>query len=105
MKFMNGWEIETYFDRYGHLNTIRGKAARFLAAFRNEVDMHSDGWAYWSLPVKAAKRLMELVEDEPLCGHMGGPPTEADFKRALSPIKAFYTRRGYAAGMEFPKED
>jgi len=60
-----------------------------------QTNEHSDGWAYWSAPLKAADKLMTLIES--------GDATEAQYKSALSPIKAFYTRRGNAAGMTFPQ--
>lgn len=74
---------------------IRFEAVQFLAAFKEEVDTHSDGWAYWKAPVAAANKLMEMLQGKT-------EATEANFKAAMSPIKAFYTRRGTAAGMKFP---
>ena len=62
----------------------------------NEVNEHSDGWSYWNPPAKAAAKLMKIVN-----GYM--EPTEYQLKLALIPIKSFYTRRGYAAGMKFPE--
>jgi hypothetical protein len=30
-------------------------------------------------------------------------PTDADLKKTLAPIKAFYTKHGNKAGMQFPE--
>lgn len=93
MKFMNEWEIANNVERYRD-HPVLGPAARFLAAYRDEVNAHSDGWPYWSAPVKAAAKLMTLIE--------AGHATEGELRHALSPIKAFMTRRGTAAGMTLP---
>ena len=73
-------------------------ACRFLIAFKDEVDQHSDGWAYWRAPLKAATRLMKLIQQN-------GSMSDSEFQWALTPIKSFYTRKGTAAGMRFPVVD
>jgi hypothetical protein len=94
MNYMNDYDIMLAQQRYaGH--PVLNKAAQFLAAFKEEVDTHSDGWAYWKAPVAAANKLMEMLQGKT-------EATEANFKAAMSPIKAFYTRRGRAAGMQMP---
>lgn len=94
MLFMNRYEVEDAADRYRN-HPVLGKATRFLREFMREVDEHSDGWAYWSLPLKAAKQMMQLIQSP-------ATATDAGLKKALSPIKSFYTRRGFAAGMKMP---
>ncbi len=94
MMFMNDYDISRAVNWYGP-DTVAGRAARFLNDFREEVDAHSDGWAYWRAPAAAAKRLMLVIES-------GQAATEADLVQALIPIKSFYTRRGNALGMSFP---
>jgi hypothetical protein len=100
LMFMNRYEIEDAvrrFERY----PVLGKAARFLKEFMDEVDSHSDGWAYWGAPVAAAKKLMELLQYE--APSNGEDVDEEKFRKALAPIRAFMTRRGLAAGMQMPK--
>ena len=95
-QFMNTYEIdEAVRLAIGRGSALHARAALFLEAFRNQVDENSDGWAYWKPPVVAAKKLMMLVQNPATI-------TEATFKAALTPIKAFYTKRGTAAGMKFP---
>lgn len=93
MLFMNRWEIDESVERYRN-HPVLSRATRFLAEFRDETDANSDGWCYWPLPVRAAARLMTLIQS--------GDATESQFKSALGPIKSFYTRSGNAAGMRFP---
>ena len=107
MKYMNDYDIDQAEQRYCN-DPVLSKAVAFLAAFRDEVNSHSDGWAYWRPPVQAAAKLMTLIED---CNVTTWKPgrvetkeaTFFDLHKALTPIKAFYTRRGYAAGMKFPE--
>lgn len=88
MLFMNTWEIDEAVSRH-YRHPILGPAARLLRDLRDLVDSCSDGWAYWKAPVRAAKKLMELLQDR-------GSITEAEartrLKRALTPIKAFVTK-------------
>jgi hypothetical protein len=103
--WMNEAEIQEAIEKFKS-HPVLGKGARFLGAFRDEVNAHSDGWAYWQLPAEAAEKLMTFLHGHLFAGMGAYPrlpePTEADLKRTITPIKAFYTRRGYAAGMEFP---
>jgi len=93
MYFMNESEIERAVERHAS-HPVLSKATKFLGNFRDEVNGHSDGWAYWRQPVNAAKKLMTLINS--------GDATEKQYRAALGPIKSFYTRRGTAAGMQFP---
>lgn len=94
MKYMNDYDIALALQRHAS-HPVLSLAVKFLVAFKEEVDSHSDGWAYWRSPVQSAAKLMTLVELN--------DATDAQFRAALSPIKAFYTRRGNAAGMTFPE--
>lgn len=94
MKYMNNFDMFRAVEK-NLSHPVLSRATQFLIAFKEEVDSHSDGWAYWKAPVRAAAKLMTLVESK--------DATEADFKAALSPIKSFYTRKGNAAGMKFPE--
>lgn len=93
MRYMNQYDMAIAAQRnQGH--PVKARATLFLIQFAEQVNEHSDGWAYWQKPLRAASKLIELVES--------GDPTEAQYKAALIPIKAFYTRHGYRAGMQFP---
>jgi hypothetical protein len=104
--WMNGYEIEEAAERFG-AHPVLGPATLYLQTFKNEVNEHSDGWPYWSAPAKAADKLMNLIHSNLRAGMGAYPnveaPTLADVKKAIAPIKAFYTRRGKAAGMKEPE--
>ena len=95
MLFMNEFDIDMAIQRTK--DPVIRKAVQFLVGFKDQVNSHSDGWAYWGAPVKAAAKLMTLIQNPPVAG-----ATEKDLKLALAPIKSFYTRRGNAAGMQMP---
>jgi hypothetical protein len=106
MLYMNEYEIETAVKLLA--NDPTGKMARFLRDFKDEVNAHSDGWAYWRAPLRAARQLMMLVNSavsakRPNRDTVFIDISEKGFTKALAPIKSFYTRRGYAAGMKFPE--
>jgi hypothetical protein len=105
--FMNEYDID---DAMQTLNDdpVLGKAVRFLRDFRDEVNSHSDGWAYWRAPVAAAGQLMTLIKTgmDIRRGRGGIDPqqiTDQMVAKAMGPIKSFMTRKGLAAGMQMPK--
>ena len=95
MLYMNDFDIMQASQRYRN-HPVMSKAVAFLSAYVDQVNANSDGWAYWRRPVDAAARLMEFIQNP------GTEPTMAQFRKTLTPIKAFYTRHGYAAGMQMP---
>jgi hypothetical protein len=100
--WMNTYDIDEAVERFQN-RPVLGKAARLLAEFRDEVNAHSDGWAYWQAPSKAAGRLIDLLQKhlDARFSHTPLPePTEDEVRRTLAPIKAFYTRLGNKAGMK-----
>lgn len=102
MKYFNDYDIARAEQCCGN-RPVLARAIQFLKAFKDEVDSHSDGWAYWNQPVQAAAKLMGVIEivlnwESPDVADI----TEAQLNAALSPIRSFYTRRGYAAGMTYP---
>lgn len=103
MLFMNEWDIATAAQRYAD-HPVLGRATRFLDAHKDQVNAHSDGWPYWSAAVRPCAKLMTLVQQADTDKRAGLPlrATEADLKAAIAPIRAFYTRRGNAAGTTFP---
>lgn len=102
MRFMNGYEIDEAQQRFAE-HPILGPATRTLANLRDAADENSDGWAYWPKPTRAAARLMELIEPDDL-RHLfdreRADVTEAAYRAALRPVKAFRTRSGLAFTIE-----
>lgn len=98
MIFMNEWDVQEAEHRYaGH--PILGPAT---ATLRNLVDWaneNSDGWCYWPKPCRAAAKLQEMIERDGTSRyrHHDGDRedvSEAEYKKALAPIKSFRTRMG-----------
>lgn len=98
MMFMNRFDIEEAYMRYMGQSPVLSDAVRILKTLMDETDAHSDGWAYWSKPVQAAKKLQELIQ-----AGTAGKPTPAKLRAACAPIKSFYTRHGKKAGMQEPR--
>lgn len=84
MLFMNTMEIDEAIQRHAK-HTVLYRASKLLADLRDLADSVSDGWCYWPKPARSARKLMELIRDNP-------SPTETDLLKAVSPIKAFLTR-------------
>lgn len=102
--YMNAYDIEMAKEVLGN-DPILGPAVRFLEAFKEEVDSHSDGWAYWKPPVASAAKLMTLIQTA-MNGAREGKKhavTVQDIAKSMTPIKSFMTSRGFAAGMQMPK--
>ena len=97
MLYLSQYEIEYCVRHTCHNpNSAAARAARFLRDFVEEVNAHSDGWAHWAAPVRAASHMMMLARGQRTINPKA-------FERALTPIKSFMTRKGYAAGMTMPK--
>ena len=63
------------------------RATKLLDDLKDAVNANSDGWPYWMPPKRAAKKLEALINDcreEDL--------TEEKLKKAITPIKSFYTK-------------
>jgi hypothetical protein len=96
MYFMNEDEIEEAAIRF-RTHPVLGPATATLFNLVGAVNANSDGWAYWSKPVHAAKRLMTLIHgDGSWEARNGNGPTitHDQLKKAYIPLKAFRTRSG-----------
>lgn len=104
MRFLNSMDIDALRDKHGARNTNLGHAVRILAALRDDVDAHSDGWPYWQTPRRAARRLIELIDCAAPTPFARTTEIHADaLRKALIPIRAFYTRaHGGFYGGQFP---
>ncbi len=94
MRFMNHYDMERAAMKFPP-ETYPNLARANLTVMRlaNWADSHSDGWAYWPKPARAANRLMELLQDSDLEWEPVDI-TEADLRKATTPVKAFLTRQG-----------
>ena len=95
--WLNAYEIDDAVRAYA-TDPILGPAARTLANLASWTDSHSDGWAYWPKPGRAAAQLQEILSAARAERFRGSrdyvAPTAADVRKAYRPIKAFRTRQG-----------
>jgi hypothetical protein len=95
MRYMNEWDIAEAVERYAD-HPILGPATRTLANLAEWTNHNSDGWPYWPKPARAAARLMELIERDGTSRYRfdadRADVSEAEYRAALRPIKAFRTR-------------
>jgi len=95
MKYMNTYDIELALETALRFNLPNLIEANYqLIRLVNWTNSNSDGWAYWPKPCRAAKSLMELIETVDPYGWEHEDIDESDLKRALTPIKSFFTRHG-----------
>lgn len=103
MRFMNEWDIDNALRNWaGH--PVLEPAAQTLSNLRDAVNENSDGWPYWGKPLRAAAKLMELIEGDGTSAYRYGPREDATpekYKAALIPIKSFRTREGAKHGFFF----
>jgi hypothetical protein len=96
MRFMNDWDIAAARSRYGQGITPNRLALTFvvdnLADWTNQ---HSDGWAYWPKPCRAASKAIALIDSTTNAENdrrASEDITHAEMVAAVRPIKAFLTR-------------
>jgi hypothetical protein len=94
MRFMNEGEIEAAARRYRH-HPILGPATQTLSSLCLTVNINSDGWHSWPQPVRAAARLMDLIEGDGRSLSLDPARMDATvskLKASYTPIKSFRTR-------------
>lgn len=98
MLFLNEYDVESAVIRYATDSSTPnlGTAALALARLVDWTNSHSDGWAYWPKPARAARSLQQLLSDADRYNPQDVTP--AELQRALVPIKAFLTRQGTSLG-------
>lgn len=95
---MNTWDIDRAMADHAK-HPVLGPATRMLGVFRDTVNQNSDGWPYWTAARKAASKLMYLIEVGDT--NRGRTATEAEFKKAQTPLKTFCTKHN----LPFPRLD
>jgi hypothetical protein len=109
MKFIDRYTADDLARKWAE-HEVLGPATRTLTSLIEWTDGHSDGWAYWPKPARAAEKLMDLIDGRMTDGErcpdcyqgQGGyhsywcrlrpDATPAALKAALRPVKAFRTR-------------
>lgn len=98
MHFMNEYEVNEAVGRFGWSKTPnRYYVSRVVQNLMAWTNAHSDGWAYWPKPARAAAKAMALLDGSTWAERReqeSVDATEAEVKAALAPIKSFLTRQG-----------
>ena len=99
MKFMNEYDRTGAIYRFARSGLVPNRLA--LAYVVDDLatwtDNHSDGWAYWPKPCRAAAKAIALIESTAYPEYERRERediTAAELAAALRPIKAFLTRQG-----------
>lgn len=93
MMFMNEFDVAQARQRFSAGDTPNlERGAETLSRLVEWTNSHSDGWAYWPKPCRAAKSLQALLTEADRFDPQD--VTEAQLTAAFSPIKAFLTRQG-----------
>lgn len=94
MRYMNDYDIHIAARTYAAQPNLTA-AIQTLDNLRQWADENSDGWAYWPKPVRAASKLMELIEGDGTNAAIAERRTNdislAALKKALAPVRAFRT--------------
>jgi len=91
---MNEYDIEDAQRRLTYTETPNLRLlALTLGSLVDWASRNSDGWPYWQAPRKASARVQALVAD---AVRVPRPVdvTDAEMRKALTPLKAFLTRQG-----------
>lgn len=104
---MNEYEIDDHAAIIARGAPQFSKYATFLQDWRDVVNHNSDGWHSWTAARRSADALVGLIER--VVGNLRGStprlpggakapmPTEAEFRKALTPIRSFATKHGRTA--------
>jgi len=109
MSFMNEYDRATAVYRFTRASKPnRLGAALVIDRLANWTDNHSDGWAYWTKPSRAAARLIALVESTTWAANEAQEETDAtdaELAAAMRPVKAFCTRQQRDGTMSADERD
>lgn len=90
MKFMNDYDIEQAVRTHIRASQPNRLAAAYVIERLAEwTNTHSDGWAYWPKPARAAARLMDIAD----VYRADADVTDQELAGAVRPVKAFLTRQ------------
>lgn len=101
--WMNTYEIDETVEIIAQHAPQLAKYAKFLADWRDTVNANSDGWAHWTggtKPADSLSTLLKAVVDHFRTGQFGRSkplPTDAQFRKALAPIRAAATKHNLTA--------
>ncbi len=107
---LNEFEIETAQIKAAHdfHRPNLQRAVLTLARLMEWTNSNSDGWAHWSKPAAASKKLQEVIYTRYFgrdSHHFDAADVSlTDLKRGQATIKAFLTRQGVDHAVVFPND-
>lgn len=97
MMYMNDYDLDYARQRFGRGNTPNRLAIVLMVdALRQWTDVHSDGWAYWTDPPRAAVGAMTLIQSTTNAANNlqeSTDITDAALRAAVKPVRAFLARQ------------
>ena len=97
MLYMNDYDLHFARQRFTRSSTPNRLALVMVVDnLREWADNHSDGWAYWPKPARAAAKAMEQIASTTNVQNRAQEAqdiTDAELLAAVRPIKAFLTRQ------------
>lgn len=101
MRFMNDYDLDQAVSRFTRATKPNRLALALVVRNLAEwADNHSDGWAYWPKPARAADKAMALIESRTWAENEAQEAediTDAQMREAVRPIRSFLTRTGASA--------
>lgn len=101
MKFMNEYDLTDARHRFISASKPNRLALVLMVERLAEwTDQHSDGWAYWPKPCRAAARAIGHIESRTYSENREQEETDvsdAEMAAAARPVKAFLTRQKVSA--------
>jgi len=101
MLFMNDYDLAYARRRFGHGQTPNRLALVMVVdALREWTNEHTDGWAYWPKPARAARNAMLLIRsttNDANDRQEAHDITDEEMRTAVRPIKAFLTRHNVSS--------
>lgn len=96
MRYMNDYDLESARRRFiGESMPNRLALTMVVDNLRVWADDHSDGWAFWRKPARAASSAMALIDSHTF--RERSDVSDAEMRAAVRPIKAFLTRERVSA--------
>lgn len=101
MRYMNDYDLDNARSRFTRA-TCPNRLALVMVVdhLREWANNHSDGWAYWPKPARAADRAMSLIESRTYAENQEQERhdiTDEEMLAAVQPIKSFLTRQKVSA--------
>lgn len=97
MHFMNDYDLRCARERFTRSSTPNRLALVMVVDnLREWADSHSDGWAYWPKPCRAAAKAIELIDSYTRAEQReqeDNDISDATMHAAVKPIKVFLTRQ------------